>query len=75
MSSPWWEKCLEQLPPEVAKERRRVLQLLDAHESHLGAIHVRLCNLIANGIDLEEEAKRGPADRPTFFDWPDGRQT
>ena len=64
-----WEKCLEGLSPEMANERRRVLQILASHESHLGIAYVRLMNLVANGTDLEEEAKLPPDERATGFDW------
>lgn len=69
----WWERAIEiqGLSEEVAKERRRVLQLIDAHQHDLGMLHVRLSNLIANGVDLEEEAKRPIDDRAMGFHWPD----
>ena len=66
-----WEESLKGLPADVANERRRVLQLLAAHESHLGIAYVRLMNLVAAGTDLEEEAKRPPENRATGFDWGD----
>lgn len=67
----WWERAIELqgLSPEVAAERRRVLQLLDAHEHDLGVLHVRLCNLVANGLDLEEELKLPPDERASGFHW------
>ena len=66
-----WEENLKGLSPDVANERRRVLQLLAAHESHLGIAYVRLMNLVATGTDLEEEAKLPLEDRASGFHWGD----
>ncbi len=73
MGGDWkrWEKCLEWLAPEIANERRRVLQLLAAHQSYMGMAYVRLMNLVANGCDLDEEMKLPPEDRAGGFNWPD----
>lgn len=64
-----WEENLKGLPADIASERRRVLQLLAAHESHLGIAYVRLMNLVATGCDLEEEAKLPPDERASGFHW------
>ena len=64
-----WTKNLKGLPDEVANERRRVLQLLAAHESYMGIAYVRLMNLVATGCDLEEEAKLPPEERASGINW------
>lgn len=66
-----WKKNLKGLPEEVANERRRVLQLLASHRSHLGIAYERLMNLVATGCDLEEEAKLPPDERAGGFNWGD----
>lgn len=81
----FWERNLDGLPPEVAKERRRVLLLLQAHEGNFrelksdsdsvfnasSHLFTRLVNMIAGGSDLEEEMKLPPEERVMGFHWPD----
>ena len=80
-----WEENLAGLSPDVAKERRRVLLILQSHESSFrelksdsdGVFHAsshlftRLMNTIAGGLDLEEEMKLPPEERAFGFNWPD----
>lgn len=53
-------------------ERRRVLAILKAHESHLGMVSGRLPSLINQGVDLDEQAKLPPSQRTGFMHWMDG---
>lgn len=71
-----WEENLAGLSPEVAKERRRVLKLIQAHESsfdetNAGGLYIRLMNIISGGLDLDEEMKLPIEERAMFFNWPD----
>ena len=67
----FWEKNLAGLSPEVARERRRVLLILESHKSHLGIAYQRLLNIVSNGLDLEEEMELPPEERAGGFNWPD----
>jgi hypothetical protein len=55
----------------LADERRRVVELLDAHKADLGMLHIRLVNLVNNGVDLQKEKKLPIEERASGFHWDD----
>lgn len=65
------KEASEQCMIVLGDERRRVLELIDAHRHDLGPLHARLWNLISNGVDLCEELDKPLRDRVSGFHWPD----
>jgi hypothetical protein len=56
--------------PHGAKERARILAILEAHREEMPGLYARLVNLINSGLDLPTAAKLSKGNRPLGFHWP-----
>lgn len=54
-----------------AKERARILAILEAHKRDLPGVYLKLVNLINSGVDLAEEAKRPKSSQALGIHWPE----